>query len=187
MRQLFLRYSVLTKTSLLIETCVLKQIAVACEFEPPQNCFNQKHFSFFFIENFSDYLLYNMVIFGIKMTAMKCSMISFILKMNYSWIFSDFFFIIFEYIFYHSDLDLRPKVINFNRVRGNVISNYLAKTASKSVYRFDRHFVNKRTDRQTDTHTHTQTDKLKWKYNPSTISLRCKNPCSRSFYDIRLL
>ena len=43
----------------------------------------------------------------------------------------------------------------------------------KSVWRFNRHFVHKWTDRQTDRHTYTQTDKLKWKYNLSTISWRC--------------
>ena len=56
-------------------------------------------------------------------------------------------------LFGHCDLDLSPKVTNFNSVRGNAVSNYLAKTASKSVYRFDRHFVHKRT------HTHTHTDR----------------------------
>ena len=64
---------------------------------------------------------------------------------------------------------LWPKVTNFNRVRGNAVRNYSTLSASKSVHWFDRHFVHKRT------HTHTQTDKLKWKYNPSTISWRCKN------------
>ena len=96
-----------------------------------------------------------------------------------------FFFIIFRYIFCHSDLDPWPKVTNFNRVRASAISNYLAKSSSKLVHSFEWNFVHKKraghTDRQTDTHTHTDTqthrytDKLQWKYNPSTISWMCKN------------
>ena len=35
------------------------------------------------------------------------------------------------------------------------VSNYSTMTEAKSVSRFDWHFVNKRTDRQTHTHTHT--------------------------------
>ena len=59
----------------------------------------------------------------------------------------------------HYDLDLWPKVINFNRARTSVISNHLAKTASKSEHRsagilFTRK-LDTQTDRQTDTHTQT--------------------------------
>ena len=64
-------------------------------------------------------------------------------------------FIIFRYIFCDSDLDLKPKVSYLHKVRANAVSNCLAKTASKSVHLFDRHFVHRWTDRQTDTHTHT--------------------------------
>ena len=39
-----------------------------------------------------------------------------------------------------------------------VASNYLAKTASKSVHPFGWNFVHRQTD--THTHTHTHTDKL---------------------------
>ena len=45
------------------------------------------------------------------------------------------------------------KFTNFNWVRATAVSNYLAKTASKSLWRFDRHFVLKRTVRQTHTET----------------------------------
>ena len=55
---------------------------------------------------------------------------------------TNFFFMIFRYIFCHSDLDLQPKVTNFNRVRASAISNYLAKTASKSAHSFGWNFVN---------------------------------------------
>ena len=63
------------------------------------------------------------------------------------WIFANIFCIFM--FFGHCDLDLRPKVTNFNRVRGTVVTNYLAKTALKSY---------KRTDRQTHTHPHRQTN-----------------------------
>ena len=133
----------------------------------------------FFIDNFWNYLLCNMVMFGIKMTAIKFpiewwDLISKISRFE----FLANFFIIFTHIFGHRDLDLWPKVTKFNRVRVSVISNHLAKTASISVHPFGLNFVHKnsghtdtQTDRQTDRHTHTDT--LKWKYNPSTISLRC--------------
>ena len=67
--------------------------------------------------------------------------------------------------------------------KGSVLSNRLAKTASKSVYLFGLNFVHKKraghthththtdrqTDRQTDTqtnthtHTHTHTDTILWR------------------------
>ena len=84
----------------------------------------------------------------------------------------------------HCDLDLWPKVTKFNRVRASAGISHLVKTASKSVHPFGWNFVHKNsghTDRQThthtDRHTHRHTDKLKWKYNPSTISWRCKKKC----------
>ena len=84
-----------------------------------------------------------------------------------------------KWVLRHCDLDLWPKVIKFNRVWASAGSNHLAKTASKSIHPFGWNFVHKkcRTHRHTDTqtHTHRHTDKLKWKYNPSTISWRCKN------------
>ena len=61
------------------------------------------------------------------------------------------------------DLDLWPKVTNFNKVQACAVSNHLAKTASKSVHPLDWNFIHKQS--RTDTHT----DKLQWKYNPSTI------------------
>ena len=92
--------------------------------------------------------------------------------------FNQYFVHKFRHVSGYCDLDLWPKVTNFNRVRANVISNHLAKTASKSVHPFGWNFVHKKsrhTDTHTDTHTDRHTDKLEWKYNPSTISWRCKN------------
>ena len=81
-----------------------------------------------------------------------------------------------KWVLHHCDLDLWSKVTKFNRVRASAGSNYLAKTASKSVHLFGWNFVHKNTvNRQTDRHTDTHTDKLQWKYNPSTISWRWKN------------
>ena len=69
------------------------------------------------------------------------------------------FFVIFTYIFGHRDLDLWPKVTNFNRVRASVVSNHLAKTASKSVHPFGWNFVHKNSGHtHTHTHTHRHTD-----------------------------
>ena len=53
------------------------------------------------------------------------------------------------------DLDLWPKITNFNRVRASVVSSHLARTASKSVHPFSWNFVYKqsRTHRQTHTQT----------------------------------
>ena len=64
-----------------------------------------------------------------------------------------------KWVLRHCDLDLWPKVTNFNRVRASAISNHLAKTASKSVHPFGWNFVHKkiRTHRQKDRKTHTQT------------------------------
>ena len=75
----------------------------------------------------------------------------------------------------HCVLDLWPKVTKFNRVRASARSNHLAKTASKSVHPFGWNFVHKKCRTHRHTHTHRHTDKLQWKYNPSTISWRCKN------------
>ena len=63
-------------------------------------------------------------------------------------------------------------VTNFNRVRTSALSNPLTKTASISVHPIGLNFLTRkhRTHTQTDRHT----DKLQWKYNPSTISWRCK-------------
>ena len=60
-----------------------------------------------------------------------------------------------KWILRHCDLDLWPKVINFNRVPASGVSNRLAKTASKSVHTFGWNFVHKKnqTHRQTDTQT----------------------------------
>ena len=64
----------------------------------------------------------------------------------------------------HCDLDLWPKVTNFNRVRASMLSNRLAKTVSKSVHPFGWNFVHK----QSWTHTHTHTDthtQTNWREN----------------------
>ena len=115
-----------------------------------------------------------MVIFGIKMTAIKFPIERWdlISKMCRFEFLANFFFIIFTYIFGHRDLDIWPKVTKFNRVRASVISNHLAKTASKSVHPFGWNLFTRIPDTHTQTHRHT--DKLQWKYNPSKISLRCK-------------
>ena len=99
-----------------------------------------------------------MVIFGIKMTAIKFpidrwDLISKMLRFE----FLANFFHHFTYIFGHGDLDLWRKVTNFNRVWASVLSSHLAKTASKSVHPFGWNFVHKKrtghTHRQTDTQT----------------------------------
>ena len=73
-------------------------------------------------------------------------------------------------------------ITNFNWVQASTVSNHLTKIASKSVHPFGWNFVHKcRTHRHTDrhtqthrqTHTHRDTDKLQWKYNPSSDSRRC--------------
>ena len=73
-----------------------------------------------------------------------------------------------KWVLRHYDFDHWPKVTNINRVRAIAVINHLAKSASKSVHPFSWNFVHKKT---LDTHT----DKLLLKYNPSTISWRCKN------------
>ena len=65
-----------------------------------------------------------------------------------------------KWVLRHCDLDLWPKVINFNRVQASAGSSHLAKTASKSVHPFGWNFVHKQTS---DTHTDTQTDKQQCK------------------------
>ena len=76
-----------------------------------------------------------------------------------------------KWILSHCDLDLWPKVTNFKRIRASVLSICLAKTASKSVHPFSWNFVHK----QSRTHPHTNTHiNYSKKYNPSTISWRCK-------------
>ena len=62
----------------------------------------------------------------------------------------------------HCDLDLLPKVTNFDRVRASVVSNHLAKTAFKSVHPISWNLFYK----QSRTHRHTQRE-LQWKYKPS--------------------
>ena len=42
-------------------------------------------------------------------------------------------------------------------------------------------------DTQTDRHTHWHTDKLQWKYNPSTISWRCNKSCKNNPIKITLV
>ena len=83
----------------------------------------------------------------------------------------------------HRDLDFWPMVTNFNQVRASVVSNHLAKTASKLMHPFGWKFVYKHSHTHTHTHTHTDrhTDKLQWKYNPFTISWRCNNYYNYTF------
>ena len=57
---------------------------------------------------------------------------------------------------------------DFNKFKTSVVSSLLVKTASKSVHSFGWNFVYKQS------HRLTHTDKQQWKYNPSTISYRCK-------------
>ena len=75
-----------------------------------------------------------------------------------------------KWVLHHCDLDLWPKVTNFNRVRASAVSNHLAKIASKSVHPFGWNFVHKKSR----THRHTHRDKLQGEYNSSTILWRCK-------------
>ena len=77
---------------------------------------------------------------------------------------------------HHCDLDLWPKVTKLNRVWASAGSNHLAKIASNwCIHRAGTLFT--RSAGQPDTHTHTDrhTDKLQWKFNPSTILWRFKN------------
>ena len=71
-----------------------------------------------------------------------------------------------KWVLRHCDLDLWPKVTNFNRVWASAVSNHLAKTASKSVLPFGWKFVHKKcpTHRQTHTHRHTDTQ-TNWSEN----------------------
>ena len=116
----------------------------------------------------SIYLQYGHIWYQNDGNEMIYQTIRFIFKNIYGWIFCESFFIIFRYIFCHSDLDLRPKVTNFNRVLASTKSYHLAKTASKLVQSFGWNFVHKKraghTDRQTDTHTHTDTQ-TNWSEN----------------------
>ena len=70
-----------------------------------------------------------------------------------------------KWIFSHCDLDIWSKVTNFNRVWDSMVSNRLAKTASKSVHPFGWNFVHKqsRTHTQTNRQTDRHTDKQQWK------------------------
>ena len=77
------------------------------------------------------------------------------------------------WILSHSDLDLGPKITNFDKIWASAVSNHLAKIASKSVHPFGWNFVHKQSRTNTHTDRHTDRDKLQWKYNPSTISWRC--------------
>ena len=56
-----------------------------------------------------------------------------------------------KWILRHCDLDLQPKVINFNIVRTSAVSNHLSKIASKTVHPFGINFCSQ-------THTHRQTE-----------------------------
>ena len=67
----------------------------------------------------------------------------------------------------HCDLNIWPKVIHYSRVWASAICNHLAKTASKLVHPFSWNFVHKHSLTHTLWHIHT--DKLKWKYNSSTM------------------
>ena len=62
-----------------------------------------------------------------------------------------------KWVLRHCDLDLWPnsKVTNFSRLWASVVSNHLAKTASK---RLEFLFTSIQTHTHTRTHTHTQTN-----------------------------
>ena len=99
-----------------------------------------------------------MVIFGNKMTAITFPIEwwDLISKMSRY----EFLAIFFHHLYIHFrslDLDLWPKVTNFNKVWASANSNHLAKTASKSVHPFGRILFTRipdtRTDRQTDIQT----------------------------------
>ena len=57
-----------------------------------------------------------------------------------------------NWVLRHCDLDLWPKVTNFNRVWASAASNHLAKTASKLVHPFGLILL---TRKKSDTHTQT--------------------------------
>ena len=75
-----------------------------------------------------------------------------------------------KWILSHCDLDLWFKVTNFNRVQVSVVSNRLAKTASKSVRLFDWNFVHKQIRTHTHTHTHTHTYIHTYKHTHTHLS-----------------
>ena len=88
------------------------------------------------------------------------------------------------------DLDLWPKVTNFNRVWASAVSNHLAKTTSKSVHPFGWNFVHcSLTDRQTHTHTHKQTNcneniiPPSWRCKKKTFDSNSKISCSDKIPD----
>ena len=61
-----------------------------------------------------------------------------------------------KWILRHCDVDLWPKVTNFNRVRATAVISYLAKTVSKLVYIAVWSAFCSQTDRRI--HTHRQTE-----------------------------
>ena len=81
-----------------------------------------------------------------------------------------------KWILSHCDLDLWPKVTNFNRVWASAVSNNLATTASKFVHPFRWNFVHKQ-------HTHTHRDFNMWHWPGShynifqILNLKYKNQC----------
>ena len=88
-----------------------------------------------------------------------------------------------KWILRHCDLDLQSKVTNFYAVQTCAVINYLAKTALPNwCIRSVVILIN--TDRHTNRHQHT--DKLPWKYNPSTI-LWIIDTAVKKYIDIRLL
>ena len=134
--------------------CILTSLT--CEFAPPQFFLIRSTFFIFFLFQIfrSISLQFGHIWYQNGGNEMFYHTIRFIFTHIYSWISSDFFFIIFRYIFCHSDLDLWPEVTNFYRIRASAISNYLAKTASKLVHSFGWTFVHKKRAG----HTHTQTN-----------------------------
>ena len=76
-----------------------------------------------------------------------------------------------KWVLRHCDLDLWPKVTNFNRVGANVVSYHLAKTSVQISSSVRLEFCSQA---EPDRHTDRQTDREQWKYNRSTISWRYK-------------
>ena len=90
-----------------------------------------------------------------------------------------------KWVLRHCDLDLWPKVTNFNRVRASELSNRLAKTASKSVHKFGWNFVHKKraghTHRQTDTQTNCSENITPPRFRGGVIILRPRREKEKRF------
>ena len=68
---------------------------------------------------------------------------------------------------------------NFSRVGASVVSNHLAKNSVQISSSVPLAYCSQT---EPDRQTYRQTDKLQWKYNPSTILWGCKNNDIRLFF-----